>query len=468
MSAQAAQNENMKPKTFKSLNPATDEVEATFDGHSDTDIEQALKNAQAANAFQKTQSFADRAAKMRKVAEDLRANAKIYGAMMTSEMGKPIAQAEAEVVKCAGVCDFFADNAQKLLADEKVSIEGKKRAFVAYRPIGTILAVMPWNFPFWQVIRFAAPALMAGNTGILKHASNVPACALELEKIFVRAGFENHEFQTLLIGSDKIEDMIADPRIAAATLTGSEAAGSAVGATAGKHIKKTVLELGGSDAFIVMPSADLDTAVDHAAKGRLLNNGQSCIAAKRYIVHADIYEDFKAKIVARFEALKLGNPADESVDVGPVSSKAARDELLKQVEDSVKAGAKLLVGGTKPEGAGAFIVPGILADIPKEAPAYAQELFGPIASLYKVASLDEAIALANSSEFGLGSAIFTNEESEKEQAIRELEAGGTFINHMYASDQNLPFGGVKKSGYGRELTEFGLKEFVNIKSVLEA
>ena len=451
---------------MKSINPATEEVLKEFETATDKEIEQALQNSVDAFKFQKTQDFETRAKKLNKAADLLEEKKEEYGKILTQEMGKPIKQAVAEVEKCAWVYRYYAENAEDFLADEAVETD-KKRSYIAYQPIGPVLAVMPWNFPFWQVFRFAAPSLMAGNTGILKHASNVPQSALAIEEILKDAGFKNYEFQTLLIGSDKIEKILKDDRIRAATLTGSEGAGSAVASTAGEKIKKTVLELGGSDAFIVMPSADMDNAVEMAVKGRIQNNGQSCIAAKRFIVHADVYDIFRDRFVEAFKGLKTGDPMDEDNDVGPLAMLDNVDDIEKQVQETVKKGAKILVGCEKTEGKGYFYTPGIIENIPEGSSAYEDELFGPVASLFKVGSLDEAIDLANDSKFGLGSAIFTTEKSDMDKAVKELDAGGTFINTITASDPRLPFGGVKASGYGRELARFGIHEFVNIKTVVE-
>jgi succinate-semialdehyde dehydrogenase/glutarate-semialdehyde dehydrogenase len=374
-----------------------------------------------------------------------------------------------EAEKCAWVCRYYAENAAAHLADEIVETNATK-SFVRYQPLGAILAVMPWNFPFWQVFRFAAPALMAGNVGLLKHASNVPQCALAIEDIFLRAGFDQGLFQTLLIGSETVTSVLEDARVAAATLTGSEPAGRSVAGLAGKQIKKTVLELGGSDPFIVMPSANLEEAVTTAVKARTINNGQSCIAAKRFIVHEQIYDRFETEFVAAMKQLRIGDPLDEKTDIGPLATAQILRDLEEQVNVSVAQGAKLLTGGQRPKLAGDlargnFFEPTVLADIPKDAPASCDETFGPVASLFRVASIDQAIELANSTTFGLGSSAWTNDADERERLINELEAGSVFINGMVASDPRLPFGGVKHSGYGRELSYFGIREFVNIKTV---
>ena len=404
-----------------------------------------------------------------RAAEILEDEKKSFARTMTLEMGKPINAAVQEAEKCAWVCRYYAENAERHLADEIVETNATK-SFIRYQPLGVVLAVMPWNFPFWQVFRFAAPALMAGNVGLLKHASNVPQCALAIEDIFRRAGFMEGAFQTLLIGSDAVQTVLEDPRVAAATLTGSEPAGRSVASIAGRQIKKTVLELGGSDPFIVMPSADFEDAVSTAVKARTINNGQSCIAAKRFIVHDEIYDRFEKEFVESMKRLRVGDPIEESIDVGPLATEQILKDLEEQVQVSVAAGAKLLTGGhrVKFDGAlarGNFYEPTVLVDIPKDSPAYRDEIFGPVASLFRIGTLGEAIDLANATTFGLGSAAWTNEEKERDRFINDLEAGCVFINGMVASDPRLPFGGVKHSGYGRELSYFGIREFVNIKTV---
>ena len=401
---------------------------------------------------------------MRKAAGILDKECRELGQLMTLEMGKPFKAAIAEAEKCATACRYYADNAERFLADEPVQMEGGK-AWVAFQPIGVVLAVMPWNFPFWQVFRFAAPALMAGNVGILKHASNVPQCALAIEDIFRRAGFIDGAFQTLLVGSDAVEQIIADPRVAAVTLTGSEGAGRSVASAAGKSLKKSVIELGGSDPFVVMPSANLEAAVSTAVTARMINNGQSCIAAKRFIVHEKIYDAFLAKFVPQISALRIGDPMDEAIELGPVATAAIRDELDAQVKASVAKGAKLLTGGKKLDRDGWFYAPTVLVDIPSDAPAARDELFGPVASVFRAKSLDDAISIANGTSFGLGASAWTSDAAERNRFIAEIESGLLFINGMVVSDPRLPFGGVKNSGYGRELGEFGIREFVNIKSV---
>jgi succinate-semialdehyde dehydrogenase/glutarate-semialdehyde dehydrogenase len=383
---------------------------------------------------------------------------------MTLEMGKPLKAAVAEAEKCATACNYYAQNAETFLADRPVQMEGGE-SWVTFQPLGVVLAIMPWNFPFWQVFRFAAPALMAGNVGVLKHASNVPQCALAIEDIFRRAGFGKGSFQTLLIESDKVEGIIADPRVAAVTLTGSEGAGRSVAGAAGRNLKKSVVELGGSDPFIVMPSADLDAAVSTAVTARMINNGQSCIAAKRFIIHERIYQDFLNRFVERVAKVRIGDPMDEQTELGPLATSAIRDELDQQVKASVSAGAKLLTGGKKLNGEGFYYAPTVLAEIPPNAPAARDELFGPVASVFRAKDINDAIAIANGTTFGLGASAWTNDRAERDQFVSEIESGLLFINGMVVSDARLPFGGVKNSGFGRELGEFGIREFVNIKSV---
>lgn len=401
---------------------------------------------------------------MRKAASILDSECRELGRLMTLEMGKPYKAAIAEAEKCATACRYYAENAERFLADQPVQMEGG-RAWVAFQPIGVVLAIMPWNFPFWQVFRFAAPALMAGNVGVLKHASNVPQCALAIEDIFRRAGFIDGVFQALLIGSDAVEGLIADPRVAAVTLTGSEGAGRSVGGTAGRNLKKSVLELGGSDPFIVMPSADLEAAVSTAVTARMINNGQSCIAAKRFIIHEKIYDGFLEKFVARVSAIRVGDPMDEKTELGPLATAAIRDGLDGQVKASVAKGARVLTGGKKLEREGWFYAPTVLADIPPDAPAARDELFGPVASVFRARDLTEAIEIANGTSFGLGASAWTQDNAERDRFVAEIESGLLFINGMVASDSRLPFGGVKSSGFGRELGEFGIREFVNIKTV---
>jgi len=449
---------------IKSINPATEEINAEFELHTAQEIETALEKSVAAHRVLKTWKYDRRAAILLKAADLLEENVEEYAKTLTSEMGKPIGAAKAEVNKCALLCRHYAEHAKDYLTDRVIKTDASK-SYVRYLPIGPVLAVMPWNFPFWQVFRFAVPALMARNTCLLKHASNVPQSALAIEKIFLDAGCEDGMFQTLLIDSKDVEGILKDPRVRAATLTGSEGAGSAVAATCGTHIKKTVLELGGSDPFIIMPSADLDKAVEKAVTGRTQNNGQSCIAAKRFIVHDDIYNEVRDRLIAKFEALKVGNPMNENTDIGPLAMSQIRDDLAKQVDESIKAGATRLCGTEALEGKGYFYTPGLLENIPKNAPAYMEEFFGPVGLLFKINSIEDAVELGNTTRFGLGSAIFTQDKNEMDYAIMHLDAGCTFVNQMVASDPRLPFGGVKASGYGRELSAEGIREFCNIKTV---
>ena len=449
---------------MRSINPATGEEFARFPLHDAAEVERRLAAAHAAVAIQRRTPLAERAAKLRRAGEILEAEKQRWGELMTREMGKPIGAAIAEAEKCAWVCRHYAEHGAAMLADEPRQTDAK-RAFVRYQPIGIVLAVMPWNFPFWQVFRFAAPALLAGNVGLLKHASNVPQCALAIEEILRRAGFDQGQFQALLISSGAVQAVIEDPRVRAVTLTGSEPAGAAVASAAGKVIKKSVLELGGSDPFILMPSADIAAAAETAVKARAINNGQSCIAAKRFIVHERVYEDFVARVVRGLDALVVGDPLDPETQLGPLATEAILRDLERQVTASVALGAKLLTGGKRLDRPGWYYAATVLADIPREAPAYHEETFGPVASVFRVRDIDEAIALANDSRFGLGSAAWTHDPAEQRRFIDELEAGLVFINAMVASDPRLPFGGVKASGYGRELDVVGIREFVNIKAV---
>jgi succinate-semialdehyde dehydrogenase/glutarate-semialdehyde dehydrogenase len=446
------------------INPATGEVVKTFQPLSAAEIEKKLQLAVEVFKAERKTPFAVRAARMLKAAEILDRDKDKFGCLMTLEMGKTVKSAEAEAVKCASGCRYYAENAERFLADEVVET-GAKKSFIRYLPIGPILAVMPWNFPFWQVFRFAAPALMAGNVGLLKHASNVPQCALAIEGIFLEAGLPEGAFQTLLIGSAQVDALLNDPRVVAATLTGSEQAGIQVGIGAAKRIKKVVLELGGSDPFIVMPSADLDAAVATAVQARVQNNGQSCIAAKRFIVAEPIADKFERKFVAKMESLRVGDPFDENTELGPLSTPDAVKDLDADVQKTVKAGAKLLTGGHPLPRPGNYYAPTVLTNVAKNSPAYGEELFGPVASVFRVKDQDEAIRLANDVRFGLGASAWTNDEQERERFIDELEVGMVFINKMVASDPRIPFGGVKASGHGRELSVHGIREFVNAKTV---
>jgi len=449
---------------LQSIDPATGELIESFDEISDEELEAALARAQQTFLTFRRTSFAERAGWLRKAAQILEDEKDKWARRMTEEMGKTYKAAVAEVDKCAWACRYFAENGERFLADEAIQTDADK-SYVRYLPLGPVLAVMPWNFPFWQVVRFAAPALMAGNVGLLKHASNVSRCALALQEIFRRAGFPAGAFQTLLMSPKRVARVIADERVKAVTLTGSDLAGSQVAEQAGKHIKKTVMELGGSDPFIVLPSADLGAAVRTAITARNLNNGQSCIAAKRFIVHARVYDEFERRMVEGLERLKVGDPMREDIDVGPLATAQILETVARQVDESVQAGARLLTGGKRLDGPGNFYQVSALARIPRDAPAYREEVFGPVALLFKVRDLDEAIELANASDYGLGSSAWTNDEEERRRCVDELEAGATFINAMVVSDPRLPFGGVKRSGYGRELSRQGIREFVNVKAV---
>lgn len=449
---------------MKSINPATGELMTTFNELTDTEIESRLQAAQKAYQSWRHSDFGERSRCLVKLAEIMEAEKDGLAAMMTEEMGKTRKSAEAEVLKCAHACRYFAENGATFLADEPVKTESD--SFIRYLPLGTILAVMPWNFPFWQVVRCLAPAVMAGNTVILKHASNVPRCSLALEDLALRAGLPQGVFQSLLIGSSKVARIIQDPRVAAVTLTGSEAAGASVAETAGRALKKCVLELGGNDPFLVMPSADLKEAVKTGILARIMNNGQSCICAKRFIVHKDVYEPFVEKFVAGLEALVVGDPMDDATELGPMSTPDGVETLERQVRASVAAGAKLLTGGSRVEGAGNFFAPTALASVPRNAPAYSEEVFGPVAVLFEVSDLDEAIHLANDTPFGLASSVWTNDSAERERLENEIEAGQTFVNAMSASDPRLPFGGIKASGFGRELGYIGAREFTNMKTIV--
>ncbi|MEU6812755.1 NADP-dependent succinic semialdehyde dehydrogenase [Streptomyces sp. NPDC046831] len=452
------------------VNPANGETLKTYEAMGEEEIERRLQLAEATFRTYRSTSFAERARLMNRAADLLEEDQEEIGRVVTTEMGKPVKQARAEAAKCAKAMRWYAAHAEELLADEEpaeadVHDSGASRAFVRYRPLGPVLAIMPWNFPLWQVVRFAAPALMAGNVGLLKHASNVPQTALYLEDLFLRAGFPEGCFQTLLVGSSAIDGILRDDRVKAATLTGSEPAGRAVAATAGDVIKKTVLELGGSDPFVVMPSADLDRAAEVAVTARVQNAGQSCIAAKRFIVHTDVYDAFAERFVEGMKALRIGDPLEEDTEVGPLSSERGRADLEELVEDARRAGAKVLCGGERPDGPGWYYPPTVLAGITPEMRIHREETFGPVATLYRVEDLDEAVLTANDSPFGLSSNVWTLDENEVVRFVRDLEAGGVYVNGMTASHPALPFGGVKRSGYGRELSGHGIREFCNITTV---
>ncbi len=447
------------------INPATGETLKTFNPLTDAEIESKLALAQSTFEDYRNTTFAQRSQWLNRAAEILEQDTLKYGSIMTTEMGKTLQSAIAEAEKCAKVCRFYAEKAPKFLADIAIDSDASQ-SYVTYQPLGTILAVMPWNFPFWQVFRFAAPALMAGNVGLLKHASNVPQCALAIESIFAQAGFPQGAFQTLLIGADQVKSIIEDDRVKAATLTGSEPAGAALAAAAGQQIKKVLLELGGSDPFIVLESADLEEAVATAVKARMLNNGQSCIAAKRFIVAESISDRFQAQLLRQFQALTIGEPMDKDTDIGPLATPSIRSELDQQVQAAVNQGAKILTGGEPiTDRPGNYYPPTILLDIPVDSATAQEEFFGPVALLFTVKNISEAIAVANNIPFGLGASAWTNDPQESKRLVREIDAGAVFINGMVKSDPRLPFGGIKRSGYGRELSSQGIHEFVNIKTV---
>jgi succinate-semialdehyde dehydrogenase/glutarate-semialdehyde dehydrogenase len=448
-----------------SVNPATGEVLARFEEHTEAEVERRISRAVEVFRVWRRRPVAERASLVARAAEALEAGKERYGRLMTAEMGKTLKSAVAEVEKCAWACRYYAEHGPRFLADEEVKTDAP-RSYRRFLPLGPVLAVMPWNFPFWQVFRFAAPAVVAGNVGLLKHASSVPQCALAIEEVFRLAGFPDGVFQTLLVGADRVERIVADPRVVAATLTGSEGAGMALAAAAGRALKKTVLELGGSDAFVVMPSAELAQAVKTAIAARIVNTGQSCIAAKRFVVHDDIHDRFVQGMVDGMRALVVGDPLDPATEVGPMASRAERDRLAAQVDALVRAGARALTGGQPQPGPGAFYPPTVLVDVPRGAPTYREELFGPVALVLRVRSLDEAIEVANELPYGLGSAAWTEDPAERARFVDELEAGMTVVNGMVVSDPRLPFGGVKRSGYGRELSREGIREFVNVKTVV--
>ena len=450
--------------TIATVNPATGKTLRTFTPLSEPELDARLQCAVDAFRRYRRTPLAERSRLLLRAAEILESEKEKFGKLMVTEMGKTLKAATEEAAKCAWGCRYYAEHAERFLADEIVETSAT-RSLVTYQPMGPILAIMPWNFPFWQVFRFAAPALAAGNVGLLKHASNVPQCALAIQDIFQRAGFPEGCFQTLLIETDRVRRVIEDPRVVAATLTGSTGAGSHVASAAGKQIKKTVLELGGSDPFIVMPSADLEVASRTAVKARTINNGQSCIAAKRFIVAEEIADEFERRLVAGMESLVVGDPMDPATDVGPLANEAQVKTLADQIARSVRAGARLLSGGYPLDRPGYYFAPGVLTGITPDSPAYTEEIFGPVALLHRVADLDEAIRLANDSDFGLGASAWTQTQRERDRFIAELEAGMVFINAMVASDPRLPFGGVKQSGYGRELSHYGIREFVNVKTV---
>jgi succinate-semialdehyde dehydrogenase/glutarate-semialdehyde dehydrogenase len=450
---------------IKSINPSNGEEIKSYSEMSLSEIESIIDNTNKAFLEWKGKDFSFRKSLMKKTADVLRTNKKKYADLITIEMGKPIKQSYAEVEKCAWVCDYYGDNAESFLDDELIKTDASK-SLVTFQPLGVVLAVMPWNFPFWQVFRFAAPNLMAGNAGILKHSSNVTGCALTIEEIFREAGFPKDLFRTIIISSKSMEEVITNKNIVAVTLTGSVPAGKSVAEKAGAVLKKTVLELGGSDPYLILEDADLEQAAATCVNSRLINGGQSCIAAKRFIVVESIYDQFEKLFIENMKSKKMGNPFDEDNDLGPQASVELRNELHKQVEESIKKGAKLLLGGKIPDGKGAYYPPTVLSNVKPGMPAYDEELFGPVAALIKVKNEEEGIAVANDTIFGLGAAVFTkNIKRGEEIAAKKLKAGCCFVNEFVKSDPRLPFGGIKESGYGRELSVYGIKEFVNIKTV---
>jgi succinate-semialdehyde dehydrogenase / glutarate-semialdehyde dehydrogenase len=447
------------------VSPVTGRTLRSFEELSDADLERKIAAGSRAYQHWRHTPLADRLAMLRRAAQLLDAERVELGRIMTEEMGKTHRSAIDEAAKCASACRYYADSAKALLAPEIVREEGREIGRVVYQPLGIVLAVMPWNFPFWQVVRFLAPALAAGNAALLKHASNVPQCALALEDLFRRAGCPEGVFQTLLLGSKRVAAVIDDPRVAAVSLTGSEPAGREVASLAGRNIKRSVMELGGSDPFIVLASADVERAAQVGVTARTINNGQSCIAAKRFIVVDAVADRFERAFVARMRAMRVGDPMDPATELGPLATASIVDDLDKQVASSVAMGARLLTGGKRLPPPGNFFEPTVLTDIPRESPAYREEMFGPVACLFRVKDADEAIAVANDTTFGLGASVWTNDRAEIERFIEEIESGQVFINAMVASDPRFPFGGVKHSGYGRELSSYGLREFVNIKTV---
>lgn len=452
---------------WKVVNPATGETVREYEDTSWPEVERALETAQAAHELWRREPFEKRTRLMRRAAELLRERADRYAELMALEMGKPVTDGRSEVEKCAWVCDYYADQAEHQLAPVPVETpDTDAKTYWTYEPLGVVLAVMPWNFPFWQVLRFAAPTLMAGNAGLLKHASNVPGCALAIEEVFRDAGFPEGLFRSLLIGHESSERLIEQPLVRAVTLTGSVGAGKAVAAKAGSLVKKTVLELGGSDAYVVLEDADLELAVETCVKSRLTNSGQSCIAAKRFVVVTGVKDEFERRMAERMTSVRMGDPFDEATELGPQARADLRDELHGQVERSIAAGARLLLGGELPEGPGAFYPPTVLTDVTSGMPAYEEELFGPVAAIIEAQDEDDAIRIANDSVFGLGAAVFTRDVARGERIAREeLQAGACFVNGFVRSDPRLPFGGVKESGYGRELSPLGIREFVNVKTV---
>src|ERR1700726_141032 len=451
--------------TIKTINPATGETFTNYQEMTDADARDVVGRTHDAYLAWRRTSFGSRAAVMRQAAKVLRDNAGKYAELMAREMGKPIRDGVAEIQKCAGACDYYAENAERFLATEPIKTEARK-SFVIFQPLGVVLAIMPWNFPFWQVFRFARPGLMAGNGAVMKHSSNVPGCAIAIEEVFREAGFPEHLFRSLVISSAKVETVIENPLVRAATLTGSGAAGRAVAGKAGSLLKKTVLELGGSDPYLVLEDADLDLAATVCARGRLINTGQSCIAAKRFIVVDKVHDRFVELFVKRMAAPKMGDPLKQDTEIGPLARHDLRDALHRQVESSIAKGARCVLGGEIPRGPGAYYPPTVLTKVTKGMPAYAEELFGPVGSVIRVDNEDAAIAAANDSVFGLAGGVITGDIARGEGVAAEIESGNVFVNDNVRSDPRLPFGGVKQSGYGRELSHYGIKEFVNIKTVV--
>ncbi|MEF8872088.1 MAG: NAD-dependent succinate-semialdehyde dehydrogenase [Haloarculaceae archaeon] len=450
---------------MQSVNPATEETIASYDALTSDEVDSALADAEAAYEEWRDVAITDRQQLLDRAADVLRENKRDYAEIITREMGKPISEAVAEVEKCAWGCEFYAERANEYLQDEHIGTVPHAKTYVQYDPIGPVLAVMPWNYPFWQAFRFVAPNLAAGNVGLLKHASNVSGCALAIQEVLEKAGFPENTFQSLLVGSDKVDEIIEDDRVAAVTLTGSEYAGKAVAETAGRELKKTVLELGGSDPFIVLDDADIEYTCEVAAKARNQNSGQSCIAAKRFIVHEDIYEEFVETFTEKIDSLTIGDPMDEETDIGPQAREDLMEELHEQVEASVEAGAKVLTGGEPLDRDGYFYPPTVLTDVPLTCPAAAEETFGPVAAVIPVANESEALEVANDSPYGLGGSVWTTDSERGERIAGGVEAGCVFVNELVKSDPRLPFGGVKDSGYGRELGSDGIHEFVNKKTI---
>lgn len=450
---------------MESINPATGETLETYDDHTEEDVDEALDRATETFEEWSDTRIETRQQLLANAADVLRDNEDRYAELITAEMGKPITESHAEVGKCAWACDFYAERADEFLADEVIGSDPGTRTLVSHEPLGVVLSIMPWNFPFWQVFRFAAPNLTAGNVGVFKHASNVPGCAMAIQEVFEEAGYPENAFKTLLIGSDMIDDVIADDRVSAVTLTGSEGAGRSVGESAGGNLKKHVLELGGSDPFIVLDDADVEAAAETAVRARTINSGQSCIAAKRFIVHEDVYDEFTDRFVEGMRGLEVGDPTEEDTDVGPQAREDLLETVHQQVTDSVEAGATLELGGEPLDREGYYYPPTVLTDVPEDSPAAAEEVFGPAAAVFTVGNEEEAIELANDHHLGLGASIWTEDLERGERLAREVEAGLAYVNQLVKSDPRVPFGGVKNSGYGRELAHLGIREFVNEKTV---